>query len=116
MWDEDKSLAAVGGQLAGIDECSEPKPVKQVEPKRGKKHPEPKSAVETPTKPELPPSDVTITLYVGAHGKAQSVGFSSAKTEIGDVWAECAAKAALAWRLPDPHGVVGKLAIRYRPQ
>jgi hypothetical protein len=95
--------------------------VKQVEPKRDpkakKKHPEPKVPPDPPTKPakpEVPPSDVTITLYVGPHGKAQSVGFASAKTEIGEIWAQCAEKAALAWRLPDPHGMVAKLAIRYR--
>ena len=87
--DEDDGLKAVGGQLAKLDACS---------------------------KAEPPPSDVVVTVYVGPHGKAQSVGFSSPKTEITDKWAECAAKAALAWRLPDPHGVVAKLAIRYRPE
>jgi hypothetical protein len=86
-WDEDQGLKAVGGQLAKLDPCA---------------------------KAETPPDDVTITLYVGPHGKAYSVGFSSAKTEIKDKWAECAEKAALAWRLPDPRGQVAKLAIRYR--
>jgi hypothetical protein len=86
-WDEDVALKAVGGQLVKLETC--------------KKH-------------ERVPDDVTITLYVGPHGKAQSVGFSSDKSEIGEKWAECAEKAALAWRLPDPKGVIAKLAIRYR--
>lgn len=88
-WDEDQGLRAVGGQLAKLDACA---------------------------KAEPPPDDVVVTVYVGPHGKALSIGFSSAKTEIGDKWAECAQKAALAWRLPDPRGQVAKLAIRYRPQ
>ena len=61
------------------------------------------------------PADVTITVYVGPMGKAQSVGFASAKTVLDDIWADCAEKAALAWRLPDPRGTIAKLAIRYRP-
>jgi len=60
------------------------------------------------------PDDVTLTLYVGPGGKAQSVGFSSGKSAIDDAWAECAEKTAMAWRLPDPKGVIAKLAIRYR--
>jgi TonB family protein len=87
--DEDEGLKAVGGQLANLEACSKTEPA---------------------------PDDVIVTVYVGAHGKAQSVGFASAKTEITDKWAECAEKAAMAWRLPDPHGMVAKLAIRYRPQ
>ena len=47
-------------------------------------------------------------------GKPQSVGFSSTASEIDDKWAECATKAATAWRLPDPRGQYAKLAIRYR--
>ncbi len=86
-WDEDKALKAVGGQLARLEMCDK------------------KSGA---------PNDVTITVYVGPHGKAQSVGFASAKTEIADKWAECAEKAALAWRLPDPRGTIAKLAVRYR--
>ena len=57
-------------------------------------------------------TSVTITLYVGTHGRAQSVGFSSDSTEIDDKWAECATKAAMGWRLPDPKGIVAKLAVR----
>jgi hypothetical protein len=90
MWDEDKALRAVGGQLAKLDNCA-----------KAKGHP-------------ALPDDVTITVYVGPHGAAQSVGFSSGKTVIADAWAECAEKAALAWRLTDPRGQVAKLAIRYR--
>lgn len=97
IWDEDQALRAVGGQLAKLDECTKPP--------KGKK----------PAKPIPRPDDVTITLYIGPAGKAQSVGFSSTKTAIDDDWAECAEKTALAWRLPDPKGGYAKLAIKYRP-
>jgi hypothetical protein len=86
-WDEDEALRAVGGQLVKLDTCG---------------------------KTEGLPDDVVVTMYVGPHGKALSVGFSSDKSEIKDKWAECAVKAAAAWRLPDPRGTVAKLAIRYR--
>jgi len=98
IWDEDKSLRAIGGQLAKLDGCPDPKEMKKLK------------------KPVGPaPKNVTVTLYVGPHGKAQSVGFSSPNTEITDEWMECAAKAANAWRLPDPRGQIAKLAIRYKP-
>lgn len=87
-WEEDKGLKAVGGQTVKLDKCA---------------------------KGKIPaPSDVTVTVYVGPAGKAQSVGFASAKTTIDDAWGDCAEKAALAWRLPDPRGIVAKLAIKYR--
>jgi len=86
-WDEDAAIKAVGGQLVKLEPCS--------------KH-------------EHVPEEVTITMYVGPHGKAQSVGFASDKSEIHEKWAECAEKAAMAWRLPDPKGVIAKLAIRYK--
>ena len=92
IWDEDKSLRAIGGQLAKLDACPD---------KKAKKHDK--------------PVNVTITIYVGPHGKAQSVGFSSPNTEITDEWMDCAAKAATTWRLPDPRGQIAKLAIRYKP-
>lgn len=92
IWDEDKSLRAIGGQLVKLDTCPD---------KKAKKHDK--------------PINVTVTLYVGPHGKAQSVGFSSPNTEITDEWMDCAAKAATAWRLPDPRGQIAKLAIRYKP-
>jgi hypothetical protein len=92
-WDEDQALRAVGGQLAKLDTCTKAKGVKGPMPE-----------------------DVTITVYVGPQGKAQSVGFSSAKSVLDDTWAECAEKAALAWRLPDPRGTIAKLAVRYRAQ
>jgi TonB family protein len=92
IWDEDKSLRAIGGQLARLDTCPD---------KKAKKHEK--------------PINVTVTLYVGPHGKAQSVGFSSPNTEITDDWMGCAAKEAVAWRLPDPRGQIAKLAIRYKP-
>lgn len=90
-WEDDMALRAVGGQLAKLDECAKAK---------GAKLP--------------PPEGVTITVYVGPQGKAQSVGFASAASVIDDVWADCAEKAALAWRLPDPRGTIAKLAIKYR--
>jgi hypothetical protein len=104
IWDEDKSLRAVGGQLAKLDSCPDPK-LKLPKPKDGEKPPH-----KAPK-----PTNVTVTLYVGPHGKAESVGFSSPTAEIGDDWALCAAKAAEAWRLPDPRGQIAKLAIRYKP-
>jgi|HubBroStandDraft_6_1064221.scaffolds.fasta_scaffold212553_2 hypothetical protein len=86
-WTDDQAVKAVGKQLVKLDAC-------------GKK--------------EIPPDDVTITLYVGPHGRAQSAGFSSDKSEIPDKWADCAIKAVMAWRLPDPHGIVAKAAVKYR--
>ncbi len=89
VWDEDQALRAVGGQIARLDKCA----AKAKEPQ---------------------PDNVVITLYVGPHGTAQSVGFSSNASEIGEKWSECATKLAMAWRLPDPKGQVAKLAVRYR--
>lgn len=86
-WTEDQALRAVGGQTVKLDACA-----------KGKVH---------------KPDGVTITVYVGPSGKAQSVGFAS-KHDIDDAWADCAEKAALAWRLPDPRGVIAKLAITYK--
>ncbi|MEO8701674.1 MAG: AgmX/PglI C-terminal domain-containing protein, partial [Kofleriaceae bacterium] len=83
FWDEDEGIKAVGGQLVKLDACAKTKGVKGGHP-----------------------SDVTITVYVGPQGKAQSVGFASAKTVLDDLWVDCAEKAALAWRLPDPKGTV----------
>jgi len=98
VWDEDKSLRAIGGQLAKLDTCPDAKELKKAK------------------KPmQMAPKNVTVTLYVGPHGKAQSIGFSSPSAEITEEWAACAAKAATAWRLPDPHGLIAKLAIRYKP-
>jgi TonB family protein len=88
-WDDDQAMRAVGGQLIKLDACA--------------------------TKKVPAPSDVTVTLYVGPGGKAQSVGFAG-KTVIDDAWAECAAKAALALRLPDPKGQIAKLAVKYRTE
>jgi len=88
-WDDDRAVRAVGGQLVKLDACA--------------------------TKTVPAPSDVTVTMYVGPGGKAQSVGFAG-KTVIDDAWAECAAKAALALRLPDPKGQIAKLAVKYRTE
>ena len=94
-WDEDMTVRAVGGQTAKLDECAKPK---------GKV--KPKDRIEAPK------GNVWITLYVGPHGKAQSVGFAG-KPTIDDAWADCAEKAALSWRLPDPKGTVAKLTVQY---
>jgi hypothetical protein len=85
-WDEDRGVKAVGKQLATLAKCTK----------------------------KRPSDEVVITLYVGPQGKTQSVGFS-AKAVIEDAWGDCAEKAALGWKLPDPRGTVAKLAIRYRP-
>lgn len=93
-WDEDQGLRAVGGQLVKIDNCMKDKKVAK--------------------KVKAPPDDVTITVYVGPRGAAQSVGFASKASVLDEEWAACAEKAALGWRLPDPRGQVAKLAVRYR--
>lgn len=107
IWDEDKSLRAIGGQLAKLDTCPDPKTAPKA----------PKAAAKAPkaAKRSEKPVNVTVTLYVGPHGKTESVGFSSPNTEITEDWMACAAKAATTWRLPDPRGQVAKLAIRYKP-
>ena len=91
-WPEDRAQKAVGKQLAKLDACMKAKGVKGPAPQ-----------------------DVAITLYVGPQGKVQSAGFASAKSVLDDTWADCAEKAVLAWRLPDPRGVIAKLVVRYRP-
>jgi hypothetical protein len=125
IWDEDQALRAVGGQLAKLDECPNgPEPEKKPVKKGAKKAPKPKVAkapkgdeAEKAERPEpRPPSNVTVTLYVGPQGKAQSIGFSSPTSEIGPKWATCADQVANAWRLPDPKGQIAKLAIRYKPE
>lgn len=105
-WDEDQALRAVGGQLAALDECQYPESAGQRDHKLKKKK---VNGKRVPL-----PDDVTVTLYVGPGGKAQSVGFSSPVTQLDDDWAACAEKIAMTWRLPDPRGAVAKLAIRYR--
>jgi len=86
-WDDDQAKKAIGKQLDALARCA---------------------------KKQTPPDDVTITLYLGPHGQAQSVGFASPTTVIDDAWGDCAEKAIMAWHLPDPHGTVAKLAIKYR--
>lgn len=117
QWDEDQALRAVGGQLASLDDCDdfeiEPKNGKKTKPKK-KAPPAPPDPDEKPARPEKPPSNVTMTLYVGPGGKLQSIGFSSATTEVGQKWSACAEQAAKAWRLPDPRGQIAKLAVRYK--
>ncbi len=121
IWDEDMALRAVGGQLALLDECPdrEPPHKKVKAKKRGKKAPKPTPAVAImpPERPEpRPPTNVTITMYVGPRGKPQSIGFSSPTSEVGSKWAACAAEVARSWRLPDPRGQIAKLAVRYRAE
>jgi hypothetical protein len=89
-WDDAQAAKAVGGQLGKLDACA-----------RGK---------------IAMPQDVLITMYVGPHGRAASVGFASATTLLEEDWATCAEQAALGWHLPDPKGQVTKLAVRYRPR
>ena len=121
IWDEDQALRAVGGQLAKLDTCPEgdkpavKKPVKKAAKKAPK--PAPKDDAGPPERPEpRPPTNVTITMYIGPQGKAQSIGFSSPTSELGAKWAACAAQVANAWRLPDPKGQIAKLAIRYKAE
>jgi hypothetical protein len=59
------------------------------------------------------PDDVTVTLYLGARGRAESVGFA-APGPLDDGWLACAEKAALGWRLPESRRVT-KVVMRYRP-
>lgn len=122
VWDEDQALKAVGGQLVQLDACDKPPAPPKLSPRARKAEQarlEREKAEGTKVLPKLKfvvPNDVTVTLYVGPQGKAQSVGFSSPASVIVDDWAACAEKVALAWRLPDTGGHVAKLAVRYRPQ
>jgi hypothetical protein len=85
-WDEDRTAKAVGTRSEALAEC-----------------------VATG---EAPPSDVSITIYVGTRGKVQSVGFA-APGPVADGWADCAADLIKTWQLPDPRGQVAKLNLRY---
>jgi hypothetical protein len=126
IWDEDKALRAVGGQLNNLEECDNPDKEKAAPKTKGghkKKAPPPKKKPaeaqgdEKPERPEpRPPSNVVVTVYVGPQGKAQSVGFSSPTSELGQKWTACAEQAAMAWRLPDPRGQIAKLAVRYKAE
>lgn len=126
IWDEDKALRAVGGQLAALEECDNPDKAAEPKGKGGhkkkapaKKKPKAKPADEpaVASRPEpRPPSNVVVTVYVGPMGKAQSVGFSSMTSELGDKWTACATQAAMGWRLPDPRGQIAKLAVKYKAE
>lgn len=90
-WDEDAGTAAVKNHLKDLAKCD---------------------------KSGSPPSDATITAYVGARGKIVSVGFATAQDaglapEAWDAWADCAEKRISAWQLPDPRGQIAKLAFHY---
>jgi hypothetical protein len=117
IWDEDQALRAVGGQIAKLDECpeGEKKPAAKKPNKKAPKPKAPPTDEEKHARPEpRPPSNVTITMYIGPQGKTQSIGFSSPTSELGDKWAACAAQVAASWRLPDPKGQIAKLAVRYK--
>lgn len=101
LWDIEQSAKAVGGQLLKLEACA-----------RAKAAP----ATRAARKAAAVPDEVSITIYVGPHGRAESVGFASATTVLDDDWAACAEKTALGWHLPDPKGQVTKLAVRYRPR
>ena len=124
IWDEDQTLRAIGGQLAGLDDCDDFEIApKAPPPKRGKKKKappkKPAKAVDKddkPARPEKAPSNVVLTMYVGPGGKLQSLGFASPTTEIGAKWSACAEQTVKDWRLPDPRGQIAKLAIRYKAE
>lgn len=60
------------------------------------------------------PRDVVVTLYVGARGAVQSVGFATAaKKPLDPAWADCAETRILAWTLADPLGRIAKLSFPY---
>lgn len=119
-WEEDKALRAVGGQVASLDACArggddagkgKSKGKGKGRGKTGRKGKDHGDDAGEPTVITAP-SDVTLTLYVGPGGRAQSVGFSGG-SRLEDAWAECAEQTALAWRLPDPRGHIAKLVVRY---
>ena len=92
-WDEDRALAAVGKRPASLASCDS-----KVKRSGG-----------------APPSDVTVTLYVGPHGAVQSVGFASnGEHGIPDAWADCASAKVWQWALQDPKGKIVKMAFRFR--
>jgi TonB family protein len=63
------------------------------------------------------PSNVWVTLYVGARGVVKSVGFASpSSAPIEDAWADCAAAVAGAWTLSDPRGRMAKAGFRFNPE
>jgi hypothetical protein len=114
IWDEDKALRAVGGQLASLDDCDDFELTRGAKKPKAKKRP-PADKSDQDERPEKPPTNVVVTMYVGPGGKLQSVGFASPTAEVGHKWAACAEQAASTWRLPDPRGQIAKLAIRYKP-
>lgn len=64
--------------------------------------------------------NVWVTVYVGARGEVQSVGFASPARQrdpaIWQAWAECATTTIGAWTLPDPRGTITKLGFRHNPE
>ncbi|MCX5742048.1 MAG: AgmX/PglI C-terminal domain-containing protein, partial [Proteobacteria bacterium] len=114
-WDEVAGLKAVGGQVASLEACDKALVKRGAdEAKAARKAPH-KKGEKKPLALPPPPQDVTITMYVGPKGAAQSVGFSSKASVVDGEWGDCAEKAAMAWRLPDPRGHIAKLAVKYKP-
>jgi len=114
IWDDDKALRAVGGQLGELDRCAVVPAPASPPPPPHRSHARPRKRKPVAPPPgAVMPDNVTVTVYVGANGRAQSVGFG-APAALPDEWSACAEQVALAWRLPDPRSAVAKLAIRYR--
>lgn len=61
------------------------------------------------------PTNVYVTLYIGARGQVQQAGFSSEQV-IEDAWSDCAHALVMAWVLSDPKGKIGKLSFLWNPQ
>lgn len=60
------------------------------------------------------PEQALVTAYVTAPGKVESVGFATTGlTGLPALWADCAERTVLTWRLSDPGKKVGKLMFRY---
>lgn len=119
VWDERRSREAIGDQLSKLSECRiDPALASEAAAAaRSGKSGKLKSGKLKPASPAPvteAPREVVITVYVGAHGLPQSVGFATPEPHgWSETWAECAEKVALAWRIPDSRGAVAKLAVRY---
>lgn len=85
-WDDDKAALTVKGRLSKLATCAR----------------------------AAPPTNVTITIYLGTRGRVETVGFASPGGFAED-WADCAERAILGWALTDPRGKVAKLSVVYNP-
>jgi len=115
LWDDTQSLRAVGGQTVALEACDKALVKRNAQDAKDAAKKKPAKG-EKPTKfvPAELPEDVAITVYVGAKGVAQSVGFATKASVIDPEWGDCAEKAAMAWRLTDPRGQIAKLFIKYK--